>query len=124
YVEIYVISLSESVQRRSNIVQSLKEHNISFNFHIVERLTPSEIEHFYPKQNTEKTIRYKDYKLTNAEIGCFISHIQLWQKCIELDKPIFIFEDNFKIDVPDFNSTIKLLYKNLSYFGFVKLSKI
>lgn len=27
-------------------------------------------------------------------IGCFYSHYRLWQKCIELDEPIFIFEDD------------------------------
>jgi GR25 family glycosyltransferase involved in LPS biosynthesis len=27
-------------------------------------------------------------------IGCFWSHYRLWQKCVELDEPIFIFEDD------------------------------
>lgn len=27
-------------------------------------------------------------------LGCFYSHYRLWQKCIELDEPIFIFEDD------------------------------
>jgi GR25 family glycosyltransferase involved in LPS biosynthesis len=27
-------------------------------------------------------------------IGCFYSHYRLWQKCIELDEPILIFEDD------------------------------
>jgi GR25 family glycosyltransferase involved in LPS biosynthesis len=27
-------------------------------------------------------------------IGCFYSHYRLWQKCIELNEPIFIFEDD------------------------------
>jgi cytidyltransferase-like protein len=26
--------------------------------------------------------------------GCFMSHYNLWKKCVELDKPIFIFEDD------------------------------
>jgi GR25 family glycosyltransferase involved in LPS biosynthesis len=29
-----------------------------------------------------------------GEMGCFDSHYRLWQKCIELDKPILIFEDD------------------------------
>jgi GR25 family glycosyltransferase involved in LPS biosynthesis len=29
-------------------------------------------------------------------IGCFYSHYQLWEKCIELDEPIMIFEDDVK----------------------------
>jgi GR25 family glycosyltransferase involved in LPS biosynthesis len=27
-------------------------------------------------------------------LGCFYSHFRLWQKCVELDEPIFIFEDD------------------------------
>jgi GR25 family glycosyltransferase involved in LPS biosynthesis len=27
-------------------------------------------------------------------LGCFYSHYRLWQKCVELDRPIFIFEDD------------------------------
>lgn len=29
-------------------------------------------------------------------IGCFYSHYNLWKKCIELDEPIMIFEDDVK----------------------------
>ena len=29
-------------------------------------------------------------------IGCFYSHYDLWRKCIELDEPIMIFEDDVK----------------------------
>jgi GR25 family glycosyltransferase involved in LPS biosynthesis len=29
-------------------------------------------------------------------IGCFYSHYSLWKKCVELDKPIMIFEDDVK----------------------------
>lgn len=29
-------------------------------------------------------------------IGCFYSHYSLWQKCMELDEPIMIFEDDVK----------------------------
>jgi GR25 family glycosyltransferase involved in LPS biosynthesis len=29
-------------------------------------------------------------------IGCFYSHYQLWEKCVELNEPIMIFEDDVK----------------------------
>lgn len=29
-------------------------------------------------------------------IGCFYSHYKLWEKCVELDEPIMIFEDDVK----------------------------
>jgi glycosyl transferase family 25 len=35
-----------------------------------------------------------------GEIGCFDSHYRLWQKCIELDEPILIFEDDVELIRP------------------------
>lgn len=32
--------------------------------------------------------------LTRSEIACSMSHFKLWEKCIELDEPIIIFEDD------------------------------
>jgi glycosyl transferase family 25 len=32
--------------------------------------------------------------LTPGEQGCFYSHYRLWQKCVELNEPIIIFEDD------------------------------
>lgn len=29
--------------------------------------------------------------------GCFLSHYRLWQKCVELNEPIIIFEDDIEI---------------------------
>lgn len=32
-----------------------------------------------------------------GEMGCFDSHYRLWQKCIELNEPILIFEDDVEL---------------------------
>jgi GR25 family glycosyltransferase involved in LPS biosynthesis len=32
--------------------------------------------------------------LSPGTLGCFYSHYRLWQKCVELNEPIFIFEDD------------------------------
>lgn len=32
--------------------------------------------------------------------GCFYSHYRLWQKCVELNKPIAIWEDDIKLSRP------------------------
>ena len=33
-------------------------------------------------------------KLTKGEVGCFLSHWKLWEKCIELNEPILVLEDD------------------------------
>lgn len=42
----------------------------------------------------------EEFKETNTFpglIGCFDSHYRLWQKCVELNEPIFIWEDDARI---------------------------
>ena len=38
--------------------------------------------------------------LVPGVIGCFYSHYRLWEKCIELDEPILIFEDDIVLSRP------------------------
>lgn len=33
-------------------------------------------------------------KLTRGEVGCFISHFKAWERCVELDEPVLILEDD------------------------------
>jgi hypothetical protein len=43
-------------------------------------------------QSWLKLIKFTSYKMTLSEIACAMSHISLWIKCIELDRPIVILE--------------------------------
>ena len=42
----------------------------------------------------------KSYWGLPGEMGCFDSHYRLWQKCIELNEPILIFEDDVQLVRP------------------------
>ncbi len=33
-------------------------------------------------------------KLSHGEVGCFISHWRAWERCVELNEPLIIFEDD------------------------------
>lgn len=37
---------------------------------------------------------FRDEQQSPGEMGCFDSHYRLWQKCVELNEPIMIFEDD------------------------------
>lgn len=40
---------------------------------------------------------YWNRRLTKGEIGCVLSHYKLWRKCVELNEPILILEDDVNI---------------------------
>lgn len=37
---------------------------------------------------------FRDSQQSPGEMGCFDSHYRLWQKCVELNEPIMVFEDD------------------------------
>lgn len=43
---------------------------------------------------------YRNELTTPGVVGCFDSHYRLWQKCVDLDEPILIFEDDAHIVRP------------------------
>ncbi|TFI33877.1 glycosyltransferase family 25 protein [Histophilus somni] len=86
----HVISLKSSVERRQHIEKYFGEQNIPYSF--FNAFQPNEenehiIQQYVPSLN--KT------DLTIGEKGCFMSHVLLWQKCIDENLPfIAIFEDD------------------------------
>ena len=44
-----------------------------------------------PKKSNKKLSKFGD--LPGAQ-GCFLSHYMLWQRCVELDQPIIVLEDD------------------------------
>ena len=37
-----------------------------------------------------------DHMSNTGEIGCYLSHVELWKKCVELNKAIAVIEDDMK----------------------------
>lgn len=87
----YVISLISAEKRRQHIKDQFSLQQIPFQF--FDALIPSEtltaaIRQFCPNLETSN-------RLTNGEKACFMSHVALWQKCVDEDLPYMaIFEDD------------------------------
>lgn len=55
-----------------------------------------------------------------GEIGCYASHVALWQRCVALDEPIVILEDDCQLE-SSFPDAIALAAKLIQEFGFIRL---
>ena len=63
-------------------------------------------------------------RLTSGEVGCFLSHYNLWKKCIELDVPICVLEDDGIISGNLFDDMDELLESyNFIYFGWKEMEE-
>ncbi|MBT8557718.1 glycosyltransferase family 25 protein [Polynucleobacter paneuropaeus] len=72
----YVISLKRTPERLKNFL----EQNQHIQFKVFEAIDGSQIK---PEGN-----------YSSSALGTALSHLSLWQKCIDLDRPINIFEDD------------------------------
>lgn len=93
----FVINLKESTDRLENVKSQL-EGTI---FADAERFDAFDAR----KLDAKKLHELFDYEVFEqrkkrlprpGEIGCYMSHLGLWKRCIEEEKPILIFEDDLK----------------------------
>jgi glycosyl transferase family 25 len=92
----FVVSL-ESRQERRRWFDDTNHRKIEYEF--FSAVDGSRLDYHYLCQNGYDTNKnwidpIHNTHITSGEVGCFISHYILWKKCIELDEPIIIFEDD------------------------------
>lgn len=113
----YVISLRKAQSRREHIDSQFKKHAVSFNF--FDAIEP------LMNQNTLEKFGIDSEQvedLSVSELACLLSHVCVWQKCIDDDLDfVGIFEDDV-----DLGDDAKLLLNNTSWFtgkDIIKLEK-
>ena len=102
-MKAFVITLFNdkySVQSAENTLKTARQMNDDLHIEMVRAITPDKIKdntYSYPKEGETKTyegmtlVGYKA-KDVNKKIACSLSHMHLWNKCVEMDEPIMILE--------------------------------
>ncbi len=93
-MNIFVISLTSSIDRQEFIKKQMDELDIPFHFFDAVSVDSPEFSIYQQRTAPDKIQKQKGYQLTKTEIACFASHYKLWGKCVELNEPIIILEDN------------------------------
>lgn len=93
-MKTFVISLKKRPDRRELFAKTN-----SLKYQIYDAIDGSTIDHEWLKNNNFDT--YKNWvdpinktHITHGEVACFLSHYHLWAKCIVLNEPIIILEDD------------------------------
>ncbi len=93
----YIITIkgnSTSEKYAQRCKESVEKQGIRANIHEAFSVKDNQI--FPPKdlkrQNWIMWIKRMNEWLTPTEMACFLSHVSLWAKCLEQDKPIIILE--------------------------------
>ena len=92
----YIISLKDSTERRRKSAAKLSQLGLHFEF--LDAVDGRKGEHpLLGRFNKEKFLLRHGRPSVPGEAGCYASHYLLWQKCVELDRPIVILEDDFEL---------------------------
>ena len=119
-MKVYVINLERSVERREIMSEKMAKAGVEFEFF---NAVDASIENFIMSERAvpEVTKRRKGYALLPSEVACYASHYLLWEKCVELNEPIVVLEDNIDL-VEGVNDVLSELRKFSSKYSYIKLS--
>lgn len=100
-VPIYIINLEKSTDRKAYMQAQLDKlfnkdnyQEVYFFKGINGKENPNHP--LFQHYNEKKRIIIKGQPLTLNQLGCYASHYSMWKKCVELDKPIIVLEDDAK----------------------------
>jgi len=121
-LKTFVINLAGSDERWETTSARLKELNVSFErFEAVDgRVSPHPL---FERHDDNLRQKYRGRALSGGELGCFASHFLLWQRCVELDEPIVVMEDDIIIN-DSFPEAIKVAEANIQRLPYLRFSGI
>lgn len=139
-INIFIINLKTSIDRKDSMIKKIKnlknddfdiflESDLEFNpknynrvnFNFFDAVSSDEIQYQKIKisnHNKSSSLFSRSKSLRSTEIACFASHYALWKKCLDLDSPLIILEDDVSFN-DNFIYAISEIYK--SNFSYVRL---
>jgi len=119
-VKIYIISLPGAASRRSHSAGQLQDANVEFEFFDAHTGQQALANGYEGRIDHKRWLLDTGRDSTPAEIGCFSSHRALWARCVEMDEPLMIMEDDF--DLSDrFAEAVHETERAIDKFGFIRL---
>jgi len=101
---VFVISLKTSIDRRRRVAAMLDALGLDFEFS--DAVDGRILGETATVQVYDKTANERWFKrpLSRSEIGCYMSHLQIWERVKRLNAPAVILEDDANVDtaLPDF----------------------
>jgi glycosyl transferase family 25 len=121
-LHIYVINLAQQKDRRDSVSGQLDALGVEYSFfRAIE--APGALENHFSGRNDWPCQMEVRRIGTPTEVACYASHLSLWKKCVELDAPIVVLEDDFEL-TPEFTAAIELSRNLIDEYGFIRLEPI
>lgn len=100
-IPIYIINLEKSTDRKAYLQAQFDQlfgENTTQEINFFKAINGKEnpAHPLFSHYNEKKRISRKGQPLTLNQLGCYASHYSMWEKCVELNKPIIVLEDDAK----------------------------
>lgn len=101
--EFYIINLASSLDRKEQMQYNIEKFYTinphckeTIHFHFFQALTPKDIKEsgFINRYERFWAGVWKAREVCETELACFASHYALWEKCVALNKPLCVLEDD------------------------------
>ena len=122
-IPVYVISLARAVDRRADITRRLNTAGVDYE--IIDAVDGNQLDLSTLKNRLRQDkFRAKyDRDMKRGEIGCFLSHYNLWQRIVKEQTPFaLVLEDDAEWE-DDFFATVRDVVQSKYYWNVVHLSK-
>lgn len=94
-VHALVISLEHSKGRQKKIENEMQKTSLKWRF--LNAFDGDRLDFSLVAYDAQKVKKLLGFELTRKEIGCYLSHMNCWQACIEANENVLVFEDDFVI---------------------------
>jgi glycosyl transferase family 25 len=116
--DIVVISLRTSVERRVRVARELDATPFAWSFQ--DAVHGASLPSFPEEYDRKKHLRLLGFDMIPGQIGCFLSHRQVWKKCVETQRLTLVLEDDFEFQQP-LAEVLPIVFDNLPHFDVLKL---
>ncbi|MEZ9340228.1 glycosyltransferase family 25 protein [Vibrio splendidus] len=119
--KIFVINLESSTERKDNINHQLDELFLPFEFFSAIDGRTSPPHPLLKRYNDDLSQTYRAKTLSAGQLGCYASHYLLWKKCVEINQPIIVIEDDALLFKEEFFNFIEGIPELPKYVECVRL---
>ena len=117
-LQILVISLERSIDRRKKVENEMQKISIPWQFLSAidgAKLTAPPFEY-----DAKKVKRLLGHELTPNEVGCYLSHKKAWMRCVEKNITTLVLEDDFVL-MPNFEEVLETILTKMTQYSFLRL---
>jgi glycosyl transferase family 25 len=119
-MQVAVINLPGSIARREHMCSQFD--NLGIDYEFFDAVSGFDGLDAFARYD-ERSFRVETGRLpTPGEIGCFASHVGVWRRCIAMDVPTLVLEDDAFV-TPTFDVAYTLLPSLVDDLGFVRAQR-